>query len=173
VITGAPSCGKTTIINLLAEQGYKTVPECGRLFMEGEVTRGRSMEEIHENPAALNRSIEAMKLKVESELNPDDLVFLDDAVPGSLAWFRVFGLNPNDILPDCFRHRYASVFILDPLPLELDGYRFKNDALIGFLDEWIAHDFNTLGYQVVRIPVLTPDERLAFVLKRLSDQGLL
>jgi predicted AAA+ superfamily ATPase len=27
VITGAPSCGKTTLINLLADKGLQTVPE--------------------------------------------------------------------------------------------------------------------------------------------------
>jgi hypothetical protein len=30
-----------------------------------------------------------------------------------------------------------------------------------------------LGYRVVRVPVLTPEERLAFVLDRLSEQGLI
>jgi hypothetical protein len=30
-----------------------------------------------------------------------------------------------------------------------------------------------LGYRVVRVPVLAPQERLAFVLERLSEQGLI
>ncbi len=173
VITGAPSCGKTTLINLLADKGFQTVPESARQYMEREIARGRTIDEIRENGAALQRGIEDMQLSIEGGLRAIDVAFLDGAVPGSLAWYRVFGLNPNEILPECFHHRYASVFILDRLSLQLNGLRFEDDAYTGFLDEWIARDYSALGYSVVRVPVLAPEERLAFVLERLSEQGLI
>jgi predicted ATPase len=40
------------------------------------------------------------------------------------------------------------------------------------MDEWLAHDYGALGCSVVRVPVLSPEERLAFVLETLSEQGL-
>ena len=173
VITGAPSCGKTTLINLLADKGFQTVPESARQYMEREIARGRTIDEIREDGAALQRGIKDMQLSIEGGLRAIDVAFLDGAVPGSLAWYRVFGLNPNEILLECFHHRYASVFILDRLPLQLNGLRFEDDAYTGFLDEWIARDHSALGYSVVRVPVLAPEERLAFVLERLSEQGLI
>jgi predicted ATPase len=173
VITGAPSCGKTTLINLLADKGFQTVQESARQYMEREIARGRTIDDIRENGAALQRGIEDMQLSIEGGLQAIDVAFLDGAVPGSLAWYRVFGLNPNEILLECFHHRYASVFILDRLPLQLNGLRFEDDAYIGFLDEWIARDYSTLGYSVVRVPALAPEERLAFVLERLSEQELI
>jgi len=173
VITGAPSCGKTTLINLLADKGFQTVPESARQYMEREIARGRTIDEIRENGAALQRGIEDMQLSIEGGLRAIDVAFLDGAVPGSLAWYRVFGLNPNEILLECFHHRYASVFILDRLPLQLNGLRFVDDAYTGFLDEWHTRDYSALGYSVVRVPVLAPEERLAFVLERLSEQGLI
>ena len=45
VITGAPSCGKTTLIELLAEKGYQTSPEGARLYLEREVGQGKTLEE--------------------------------------------------------------------------------------------------------------------------------
>ena len=39
--------------------------------------------------------------------------------------------------------------------------------------EWITRDYSALGYSVVRVPVLGPEEWLAFVLERLSEQGLI
>jgi predicted ATPase len=54
----------------------------------------------------------------------------------------------------------------------LDGLRFEDDTLTSFLDEWLTRDYSALGYRVMRIPVLGPEERLAFVLERLSEQGL-
>ena len=171
VITGAPSCGKTTLINLLADKGFQTVPESARLYMEREIARGRAIDEIRANATALQRDLKDIQLGIEHGLRAIDVAFLDGAVPGSLAWYRVFGLNPNEILPECFHHRYASVFVLDRLPLQMDGLRFEGDAHSDFLDEWITRDYTALGYRVVRVPVLAPEERLAFVLERLSERG--
>ena len=168
VLTGAPSCGKTTLINLLADKGFQTVPESARQYLERGIARGRTIDEIRANAATLQLGIKDMQLGIERGLQAKDFAFLDGAVPGSLAWYRVFGLNPNEILPECFHHRYASVFILDPLPLKLNGLRFEDATHAGFLDEWHTRDYSALGYSVVRVPVLRPEERLAFVLDRLS-----
>jgi predicted ATPase len=65
------------------------------------------------------------------------------------------------------------VFILDLLPFQLDGARIEDDTYTITLDEWLARDYGSLGYRVVRIPVLSPQERLEFVLESLSEQGLL
>ncbi|MGD2156719.1 MAG: ATP-binding protein [Anaerolineales bacterium] len=173
VITGGPSCGKTTLINLLANKGFRTAPEGARLYIEREVARGQTVEEIRANMVALQRGIKDMQLVIERGLRPADIVFLDRAVPDTLAWYRVFGLNPNEFLLECFHHRYASVFILDQLPLELNGFRFEDDAYTGFLDQWHTRDYNALGYKVIRVPVLPPEERLAFTLERLSERGFI
>jgi len=159
--------------HLLANKDFKTVLEGAQEYMEGEIDRGRTIDEIHMNGADLQRRIEDMQVRIEGELSAVDVAFLDGAVPGSLAWYRVFGLNPNEIVLECFHHRYASVFILERLPLQLDGLRFEDDAITSFLDEWIARDYSALGYNVVRVPVLAPEERLAFILEKLSKQGLM
>ena len=174
VITGAPSSGKTTLIDQLADQGFQTVPESGRLCVEREMVRGRSIHEIREDFATLQHVIADMQLGIEGGLRAIDVVFLDGAVPGSLTWYRACGRNPNEFLAECFHHRYASVFILDPLPFfQEDGARDDDALIVGYLDEWLARDYGALGYRVVRVPVLPPEERLAFVLETLSEQGLI
>ena len=173
VITGAPSCGKTTLINLLADKGFKTAPEGARLYLEREIARGRTIEEIRSNEVTLQCGIKDMQLEIERGLEANDFIFLDRAVPDCLAWYRVFGLNPNEFLPECFHYRYASVFVLDRLPLQLDGLRYKDGALQDFTDEWHTRDYRALGYSIVRVPVLPPEKRLAFVLEALSEQGLM
>jgi predicted ATPase len=169
VITGAVSSGKSTLIDQLADRGFQTVPETGRLYVEREMAKGRTIEEIRENMAAIQILLKDMQLEIEHGLQVNDVIFLDGAVPGSLAWYRAFGLNPNEILPDCLHHRYASVFILDPLPFQEDGARDGDASIADLLDKWIARDYSALGYSVVRVPVLPPQERLAFVLERLSE----
>jgi predicted ATPase len=173
VVTGGPSCGKTTLINLLAAKGFQIAPEGARLHLEREIARGRTIEEIRSNEAALQRGIKDIQLEIERGLPADEFIFLDRAVPDCLAWHRVFGLNPNEFLRECFHYRYASVFMLDRLPLQLNGLRYKEDALQEFTEEWHIRDYSALGYGIVRVPVLPPEGRLDFVLEVLSEQGLM
>jgi predicted ATPase len=172
VITGAICSGKTTLIDQLADKGFQTVPETGRQYVEREVARGRTLDEIREDEAT-ERGIADVQLRIEGGLRATDVVFLDRALPDCLAFRRVAGLNPNEILAECFYHRYASVFILHRLPVQRNGLRTEDDTVAGLLDEWLVRDYIALGYSVVRVPVLPPEERLAFVLERLSEQGLI
>ena len=174
VITGTPSSGKTTLINQLAESGYRIVPETARLYIQQEMAKEQGIHPMHSDPAALQRKIKDLQLSVERGLEADDFLFLDGAVPGSLAYYRVCGLNPNELLPECFHHRYASVFLLDPLPFQVDDERVEEvGAVADFLDEWHTRDFRSLGYDIVRVPGVPPQERLAFVLESLSERGLI
>ncbi|UCF29413.1 MAG: ATP-binding protein [Chloroflexota bacterium] len=172
VITGAPCCGKTTLIDQLADKGFRTIPEAGRQYVEREMARGRTIEEIRENEVTFAHRIKDLQLRIEHGLPANDIVFLDRAFPDCLSYYRVAGLNPNRILLECFHHRYASIFLLNRFPVQQDGVRTEDDVIAGFLDEWLIHDYIALGYRVVRVPVLPPQERLAFVLKNLSEQEL-
>jgi predicted ATPase len=172
VLTGAACTGKTTLIDMLAERGFQTVAETARVYIDQELAKGRTLDELFADPAT-ETGIEAMQRIAEGELSATDVAFLDRAMPDSLTFRRFKGEDPNEILAECCRRRYASVFILDRLPLELDGARIDDDVMSDYLDEWLARDYEALGYDVVRVPVLPREERLAFILDRLSEEGLL
>jgi predicted ATPase len=174
VITGAACCGKTTLIDQLADNGFRTVPETARQYFDREMAKGRTIDEIRKDGAAVQRGIYDMQRRLEHGLRAIDVAFLDRALPDSITFHRVFGLNPNEILAECFHHRYASVFILDRLPfLREKPLGPEDEATSRYLDEYLVRDYSALGYNVVRVPVLSPEERLAFVLERLSEQGLI
>jgi predicted ATPase len=111
------------------------------------MAKGRTNHPILENPAALQRTIKDMQLRLERSLPPGDVAFLDGAVPSSLAWYRAFGLNPNVILPDCFHHRYASVFVLDSLPFQTGEERVAEvTAIAGGLHQVLGATQRSLAY---------------------------
>lgn len=171
VITGAPCSGKTTLIDLVAAGGFLSVPEVGRKYIEREIAKGGTIDEIRASDVAFASMIKDLQLEIERGLKATEVIFLDRALPDCLAYFRLAGLNPNEILPECFYHRYASVFVLDRLPVQHDGVRTEPDVTADLLDEWLARDYSALGYGVVRVPVLPPEKRLAFVNEILAGQG--
>jgi predicted ATPase len=173
VITGGPYSGKTTLIDLLGDRGFRTVPETARMYLEREMDRGRTTDEIRADAEALERGLIEMQLRFERALSATDVAFLDRGLPDGLTYCRVAGLDPNEILPECFHHRYASIFVLDPLPIEQDCLRIEEEATAALLDEWLTRDYGALGYGIVRVPVLSPKDRLAYVLERLLEQGLM
>lgn len=169
VLTGASCCGKTTLIDILSNKGYKTVPEGARQYFENEMAKGKTIKEIRKDDIALQRVIFAIQLKLESMYQASEITFLDRACPDSLTFFRVFGMNPNEILPECFHHRYANVFILDRLTLQRSKTLGPEDNQTSeFLDDWLFRDYSKIGYNVVRVPVLSPEERMAFILNKIS-----
>ena len=172
VITGASCSGKTTLIIMLARNGFRTVPEAGRKYFEGELAKGRVIEEIRADPATFTPQVYDIMLEHERGLRAAEIVFLDRALPDGFAFYRLAGLNPNQILPDCFQHRYACVFLLNRLPFQKDGVRVADDETAAYLESWILRDYRALGYQVIEVPVLSPEGRFEFVLRKLSEQGL-
>jgi predicted ATPase len=169
VITGASCSGKTTLIHQLACKGFKAVPEVAREYFERELATGRTLDEIRQDRTTLTRQVYDLMVESERGLRDEEVNFLDRAIPDILAFFRFAGMNPNEVLSDCFQNRYASVFLLDRLPYQRDGVRAADDLTASYFESWTERDYISLGYNIIRVPVLSPEERLAFVLERLSE----
>jgi predicted ATPase len=173
VLTGAACTGKTTLINLLAEKGYKTVPEIARKHFDSELASGKTLEMLLEDGLDFQRTIVDLQLREEGGIDPDQLTFLDRGTPDTVTFIRIFGYDPNILLPLCFRYRYAAIFVLDRLPLKRESTLGPEDQRSSeFLDAWLAHDYRALGYEVIRVPPVSPEERLAFVLEKVAEMGL-
>lgn len=168
VITGAPCSGKTTLINILANRGYSIIPETGRSYVESEIEKGKTLAEIRHDIIFFNIVIKDIQINNEQKLNPLDDYFLDRALPDCLAYYQLAGMDPNEILSECFYHRYASVFILERFPVRRDTARIEDETSAQFLDKWIYQDYRALGYRVVKVPVLPPEERVNYVLNHIS-----
>lgn len=173
VITGASCSGKSTLIDQLADKGYKTLPEAARIYFEGEFARGRTIEEIRADPAAMTRTIMGLMLELTHGLQPSETTFLDRGLPDAPAFYRLVAINPNDVLQDCLVYRYASVFVLERLPYQKDDVRAGDDEVADYFESWLLRDYAAFGYEVIRVPVLPREERLKFVLNKLTNQGLL
>lgn len=168
VITGGPSTGKTTVINLLTEKGYKTTIEHARHYIDTMKEEGRTVEEIRTNKRKFQLGVLDMQIEQEAELSPSDTVFLDRAIPDAMAYYRFLNLESDKILLDAMKEvAYKKIFILDRLPFVNDYARTEDEQAQKLIHQLIIEVYQSLGFPVVFVPVISPDERVEFILKNL------
>lgn len=165
VIAGAPCSGKTTVVNRLAELGFKTVPEIARILIDKGLSEGKSLEQIRRNDAAFQRQIFLLHLEKERELPKNTVTFFDTATPCSLAYFRNCGLDTKEVLEACKKKMYKKVFFLERLPYKKDYARLEDDEAAARLAKLLKEGYESLGYDVVSIPPMPVEERVRMILK--------
>ncbi len=172
VITGGPSTGKTTLLNLLSKKGYMTVPEAARLLIDREMAKGKTLEQIRADEAAFQEEIARMKQVIEAELSTNtQTVFLDRGMQDTLAYLRHYDFEVKDWVHDALKAAtYNKVFLLDPLPLyEKDYARSEDEAFVQQIDDLLYEAYVLFGMEPVRVPALSPSERINFILKHIDQ----
>ncbi|PZR52351.1 MAG: hypothetical protein DI537_55685, partial [Stutzerimonas stutzeri] len=66
VITGGPSSGKTTTVNLLRDRGYTTTIEHARHYIDLQRIEGRTVEEVRAKQREFQRGVLDMQLAEEA-----------------------------------------------------------------------------------------------------------
>lgn len=96
VLTGGPSSGKTTTIELLSARGFKTTVEHARHYIQTQMQKGETVEQVRRNQERFQMGVLDMQLEQEAILSPNDIVFLDRALPDALAYYYFLELPIND-----------------------------------------------------------------------------
>lgn len=168
VITGAPSSGKTTVINQLSKQGHRVKHEVARSYIDQRLAHGETLEQIKADPLAFERHILLAKVEIEKRLPPEQTIFLDRAIPDSIAYFELEGLSTSEPTALSRHLRYKQIFLLDRLSFEKDRVRWEDRDQAARLEELLAKAYTTLGYAITRVPVMSVEERVVFVLRHVG-----
>ncbi|MFO7971972.1 MAG: ATP-binding protein [Desulfobacterales bacterium] len=167
VITGAPSSGKTTVIRALEQLGYPVVHEVARNYIDEELIKGKNIGQIKADILSFERHILYKKLEIEKSLPKDAPVFLDRAIPDSIAYYILEGLSPDDPIKKSRQTRYKKIFLFERLRFEKDDVRSENDQIAAKLDRILKESYKMLRYKVISVPMLSIDDRVDFILKYL------
>ena len=163
MITGAPCSGKTTVVRELEQRGFKVVHEVARAHIAGELAKGKTMETIKADVAAFERHILMEKNSIESALDPTETIFLDRAIPDSIAYYRLYGLDPEEPIEYAKKFQYKKVFLFDRFEFDKDRVRDENDAEAEMLDRLLCESYEMLGYEILRVPIAPIPDRVRFV----------
>lgn len=168
VITGGPSSGKTTTIDLLHQRGYTTTIEHARHYIDTQKVTGRTVAEIRKNQKEFQNGILDMQIEQEASLSKDEIVFLDRAIPDALAYYRFLNIPVDEKLRNALKEAsYKKIFILGYLPMVRDYARTENGIAQKNIHALLTEVYESLPFSVLRVPVLPPEERVDFIFKNL------
>jgi predicted ATPase len=169
VITGGPSAGKTTVIDLLSKHGYATTIEEARHYINLEAHLGITSTQARLDACAFQQNILNLQIELEAQLDRSQTTFLDRAIPDSLAYYNFLNLEPEaNELAAINSARYRKVFLLELLPLTPDYARTEDrDAQLA-LHALIFEVYRARKDEIVLVPVMSPAERVDFILHHLK-----
>jgi predicted ATPase len=172
VITGGPGSGKTSLIDTLAAEGVRHMPEAGRAIIQDQLDIGGTALPWSDREAfaALMLAWE-MRSYREAVGAPGPIIF-DRGIPDVIGYLRLCGLPvPAFIVRAAERRRYASkVFIAPPWPeiFEQDGERKQTLAEAEATYHAMVDAYSDQGYQLITLPLAPIAERARFVRERIA-----
>ena len=169
VITGPPCCGKSTTVELLAQRGFRVRSEIARAYVDDEISKGRTIKEIRADMRTFQCEVLLRAIASEEDLPRDEQIFLDRAIPDSLAYLMLYGIPTQPYMHRIISSKYKTVFYLEPLnDYTTDYARIEDsgerDQLTGLL--WKI--YNDLGFSIQRVPVLPQQDRIDYILGRVG-----
>ena len=170
VLTGGPGSGKTTLVDRLAALGYATTAEAGRAILRERAAADAGAAE-EADPVAFLEAILRRELGSyrAARLAPGP-VFCDRGVPDVAGAYAQLGLPvPTHVAAAVAACRYApTVFLAPPWP-EIyvhDAERRHSWEAAVRTYEVMVEAYTVAGYDLVELPRVGVEERVAFVLER-------
>lgn len=170
VITGAPSSGKTTLINRLTQMGYRVAPEVARNYIRHLLVRHHAtLPEIKRDIDHFQRKVFAIMLERERQLPKEEPIFFDRGTPDSAAYFRFHKLESEHVIKACRHIRYKKIFFCHGLPVVHDQIRDEDDETAQELGKLIYEAYVELGYDIIELPPVSVEERMDIILSQIEE----
>jgi predicted ATPase len=172
IITGGPGSGKSSIIEGLIRRGFSSAPEAGRAIIQDQVAiQGRALpwaDRLLFAELMLSWDIRSYHLAEEQ----DGPVFFDRGIPDVLGY-----LHLSDIAAPEHMKNAAALFSYSRMVFITAPWReiFRQDS--ERKQDWdeavrtyesLASVYDDLGYELVAVPQRAIEDRVAFILERVS-----
>lgn len=170
VFTGTYSAGKTTLIGDIGDAiDVRCQKEPSRTFLEKKRRSGVKLEAIWNDVAGTVLPIHNLRVDLECSIDPKERTLLDTAIPDTLPYALLYETNIDEIIKACSTFKYKEpIFLVEPLPFKKDNVRRSDPHERMALHHLREKVYLSLGYQVVKVPVLKRVDRLDFMIDQLS-----
>ncbi|MEY4669590.1 MAG: hypothetical protein RL518_2289 [Pseudomonadota bacterium] len=171
IVTGAPGSGKSTILRLLRGKGYSCVDEPARqIISEQRAIQGFGVSQ--KDPSLfvelmLSRAI----LRYQDIGDTPGPVFFDRGVADNIAYARLYDLPFEHGWAAAELYRSNTKVFFAPNWREIyatDEERTMTFEASAAMGESLRGIYLKLGYEVVDLPLSTPEDRIKFLIDNLS-----
>lgn len=172
VITGGPGSGKTSLIEALAAEGVRHMPEAGRAIIQDQVDIGGTALPWRDREAFAALMLAWEMRSYREAATAQVPVIFDRGIPDVIGYLRLCRLPvPAVVLRAAELRRYASrVFIAPPWPAifvqDAERKQTLEEAEATF--HAMVDTYSGLGYELVKLPLASIADRAAFVRERIG-----
>ncbi len=165
VITGGPSTGKTTIINLLEVMGQKVVHELAtKIIKEGKylpwVDRVKFQSEVLRRQLAAEAAI----------LDFDNPIFLDRGAFDGEAYYIADSLPIPPAFSTIDPSQYDLAFLIEELSFfDQNDVRREDLEFTKKISATLEGCYTSRNIRVIRVPAMLPHARVEFIMKHVAD----
>ena len=164
VITGAPSSGKSTLIEKLSKMGYRVLNDVAReIFLEMKANSVK-IDEKKKQILIVERLIEKY-----CTISTSELVFLDYGMPDNIVFQTMLGFSSEVTANISEMLRYKYVFLLTPLEIEYDGVRKLDHEGQNIIYRNILNIYNKFKYNPIIIKSTDTSSRLNIILNHIKE----
>ena len=164
VLTGAPGAGKTTLLDAAAAAGLTTSPEVARVLLQQP---GGMALRVADPQGFAEAMLEAHARELERHASDPGPVLFDRGVPDVVGFLDVSGLTvPKSVDQACRTLRYTGPILRAPAWAEIyqqDAERIQTWDEAVASDEAVTAAWRRYSYEVIVLPLVGVDERLAFL----------
>lgn len=171
VITGAPGTGKTTLVNLLQQQGYAVHPEMARALIKEQQELDSDLLPWR-NHALFGEELFKRQLDQYQVAMPNIINIYDRGIPDNLGYLRRDGFQNKRLEEEAAAYPYYSKVFFTPPWKDIyaqDNERKEDFELMLEIHQALLDIYGFYKYQLVEVPRTTPQERLNFVLYHINQ----
>lgn len=169
VITGGPCSGKTTTLGVMEKLGYHVEYETARFWIEQELKKGKTLEEMRQDEYLFQKKILELKIENEKKFPKNELIFIERGIPDTTAYYQQScNIKEDALLKESLKKcHYKKVFLFELLDYQRDYARLENEQEAKILEKLLEEAYSNLGMEVIRVPKMSVQQRVEFILKQL------
>lgn len=175
ILTGGPGSGKSSVLKMLEDIGFKTASEVGRKIIKEQITAGGNITHTGDKVAFRDLMLHYSINDFNQYLNEHSIIFFDRGIPDLIGYSKLISEPVSKGLSTAIQmYRYNSTAFIFPPWKAI--YAHDEERKQDFQEaiktyECIKKGYVGSGYQLVELPKVSISDRANFILDHIK--GLL
>lgn len=169
---GAPSTGKTSVINHLNKKGFVCYEEISRQVTQE--ARDEGIEHLfRENPLLFSEKLLEGRIRqyLSAQAIKNQVVFVDRGLPDITAYLDMVNTTYSEKFEEAnHQYRYDKVFWFPVWEAiyKSDKERYEDFELAKNIEKYLIESYKSLNYDLIKVPKLSVESRVDFILSYLK-----